>query len=167
MLLGQAFRPPLSRRTTGKAQPALLGTPSHREADYRTQTKPKLFITPYPKHNQNQKMEDRGKGSRAENVYFHAQGRTDLADWSTRGPRRKAVSDEARPCARRAARTRQGGSGQGHERGRQELEAPGDALEGSVTEQGKQRAAGWKGPSYGCTLSMWAERWWCQSRRRV
>lgn len=58
----------------GKAEPSLLDTPSHREADHRTHTKSKPFRPPYPNHNQTQKMEDRGKGSRAENVYFHARG---------------------------------------------------------------------------------------------
>lgn len=36
-----------------------------------------------------------------------------------------------------------------------------------VTEERERSAAGWKGPGYDCTLSTWAERWWCQSRRRV
>lgn len=68
-----------------------------------------------------------------------------LADSSTTGPRRKAVSDEARPCARRAARTGPvGGSGQGHESGRQELEAP-VGCPGVSNRERKQRAAGWEG----------------------
>jgi hypothetical protein len=72
-------------------------------------------------------------------------GSADLADSSTTGPRRKAVSDEARPCARRAARTGPvGGSGQGHESGRQELEAP-VGCPGVSNRERKQRAAGWEG----------------------
>lgn len=162
LLLGHALGLLLSRRTTDKAEPSRLGSPSHREAGCRTHTKAKPFSLPNPKHNQTQKMGDRGKGSRTENVYFHAQGCADLADSSTTGPRRKAMSDEARPCARRAARTRPvGGSGHGHESGRQELEAP-MGYPGSDNRGRKQRTAG-----YDCTLSAWAERWWCQSRRRV
>ena len=51
------------------------------------------------------KIEKRGRESRAENVYFHAQkASTDVADSSTTGQRVKAaVSDGAGPCARRAA----------------------------------------------------------------
>lgn len=156
----------LSRRTTGKAEPSWLGSPSHQEAGCRTHTKSKPFSVPYPKHNQTQKMGDRGKESRAENVYFHAQGSADLADNSTTGPRRKVVSDEARPCARQASRTRPvGGSGQGHESGRQELEAP-VGCPGSDRER-KAEGGRLGRPGYDCTLSTWAERWWCQSRRRV
>lgn len=91
------------------------------------------------------KIEDGGRGSKAENVYFHAQGSADLADSGTTGPRRKAVSDEARPWARRASRARPaGGSGRDTRAVGISWRHPWVPWEGA-TEKGKQRAAGWKG----------------------
>lgn len=119
-----------------------LGTPSHQEAGCRTHTKSKPFSIPNPKHNQTQKMGDRGKGSRTENVYSHAQGSADLADSSTTGPRRKAVSDEARPCARRAAGTRPaGGSGQAVKAVGESWRHPWSALGGSKREESRGQQA--------------------------
>lgn len=72
--------------------------------------------------------------------------------------------------ARWAARARSaGGLVQGQERGEsgwQKLEAPGGTLGSRDRERGREGSC-WRAPCYDCTLSTWAERWWCQSRRRV
>lgn len=170
------------------ASGAALGTPSSPRSSsdgkapffrYHLPLSPKLAgstlglnnLIPTPKtQTKPTKREDRGRESRTESVYFHAQASTDLADSSTRGQRGKAIEDEARPCARQAARARPaGGSVQEQERGgsgRQKLEAPGGALARRKRERQRGQLAGQRW-GYDCTLSTWAERWWCQSRRRV